>query len=801
MRRSGARRPAPGEPVAQDSDAASAASELSFRGRGGGGGASSSSSGTAADEFLLIVVREARNLVPKDAHHDSTASRYPFARVTLGGASRKTRAISGTTHPLWEQGQLFALEGVPEEEPLLVQLFDRDSLRAKEFLGQVIMTLGKALEIATSSGCGEAYWFGLSRRHPGDVVSGELCLGFRLVDAVTYVQLVAELEGQADQEAIAARLAGKALHIPIWDVPAASAAAPGAHAEPGGAPRPPGASGPATGASTPEAQASGAGGGGDAPAAAARLLDRAGLAAALIGRQGSGSTADSAAGTPRSTPSTPRGAMPPPGGPPGSPPAPGGAGVNMRRAKSDAAGLLAPGRAAGGARSLLLQEGSLCAVTATRAPSAGAAQRGRKVHGLTELNDTFKARAFRSMLPAPREASRMGWAPTRAAPDGAEPAAAGLRLYCRTLEACVPLHTQLELALALGVVPQPAAAAAPGGAELAGGGGGGAAALSALGSDDTDDEGEAEGDAGACDEAAAGGAALTLPAPFDQVLLETQLEVGVAALQALLLDAGSPLMAAHWAAEGLRDVVVGPWAPGGVPGVLSARSVSYVKRLSIPFAPKQCQVWEEHQVLARCGGGFVVQHVCTNDAPKGDCFRALVQLACSATAPDACRLRVSMKLDWHRSTLGKALVVAGAEADARRSWARLVTVLRQHVATGGSAPGVGAAADDPAALQQQPEQQLQDAPPARISFGGARISFGGARAGSMPGARHAAAAASAPALLVAAVAALALLLLALAVWMGARSISAELHELNSALRALNGTARAERLLVARTGEL
>jgi hypothetical protein len=56
------------------------------------------------------------------------------------------------------------------------------------------------------------------------------------------------------------------------------------------------------------------------------------------------------------------------------------------------------------------------------------------------------------------------------------------------------------------------------------------------------------------------------------------------------------------------------------------------------------QVCEEHQVLLKQDGGWVAQHICTNDAPKGDCFRAMVQLVGVYVSSGKSRLRVSLKV-------------------------------------------------------------------------------------------------------------------------------------------------------------
>lgn len=51
------------------------------------------------------------------------------------------------------------------------------------------MTLGKAVEIVQDAELGQHYWFSLSKRHSTDIVSGELCLGFQLMDTSGYTQV------------------------------------------------------------------------------------------------------------------------------------------------------------------------------------------------------------------------------------------------------------------------------------------------------------------------------------------------------------------------------------------------------------------------------------------------------------------------------------------------------------------------------------------------------------------------------------------------------------------------------------
>lgn len=55
-------------------------------------------------------------------------------------------------------------------------------------------------------------------------------------------------------------------------------------------------------------------------------------------------------------------------------------------------------------------------------------------------------------------------------------------------------------------------------------------------------------------------------------------------------------------------------------------------------------MWEDHRLLVKQDGGFVVQHICTNNAPKGDCFRALIQICGVYLTSNSSRLRISMKV-------------------------------------------------------------------------------------------------------------------------------------------------------------
>eukprot|EP00879_Flechtneria_rotunda_P027209 GHRR01029104.1.p1 GENE.GHRR01029104.1~~GHRR01029104.1.p1 ORF type:complete len:120 (-),score=39.83 GHRR01029104.1:146-505(-) len=85
---------------------------------------------------------------------------------------------------------------------------------------------------------------------------------------------------------------------------------------------------------------------------------------------------------------------------------------------------------------------------------------------------------------------------------------------------------------------------------------------------------------------------ISLPEPYQVVIQDEVLYIGVNSLHALVFGAKSELMTLHFAAQQLEDVVVEPWQPGPGPECLRSRQVSYTKKLNIPvpLAPKQCQV-------------------------------------------------------------------------------------------------------------------------------------------------------------------------------------------------------------------
>lgn len=123
--------------------------------------------------------------------------------------------------------------------------------------------------------------------------------------------------------------------------------------------------------------------------------------------------------------------------------------------------------------------------------------------------------------------------------------------------------------------------------------------------------------------------------------------IGVNRLYALTISADSDLMKAHHAAHDVSEMSIGPWraVPAGA-GYQRVRNVSYVKKLNIPLplAPEKCHVWEEHRLVTKEAGGWVVQITCKNDAPKGDCFEAHVQMCGVYVNSNTSRLRVSMQV-------------------------------------------------------------------------------------------------------------------------------------------------------------
>jgi len=236
---------------------------------------------------------------------------------------------------------------------------------------------------------------------------------------------------------------------------------------------------------------------------------------------------------------------------------------------------------------------------------------------------------------------------------------------------------------------------------------------------------------------------LALPPALETLVVDSTVNIGVNSLYSLIFGANSAFMSRFWASEDLTSVTVSPWAApmgtgdkaspptaaasgdasisgtssssGSAP--LRVRQVAYVKplRIPIPLAPKQCNVWEEHRLLAKSDGGWVVECKSTNDAPKGDCFYVLVQLCGVRRNSRQAQLRISMTMVFYRSCLGRGMISYGAESDARRGWEALVRALQKHSATASGRPltaalqapaGTPAAADAAGAPTAVPSSAL-----------------------------------------------------------------------------------------------
>jgi hypothetical protein len=136
--------------------------------------------------------------------------------------------------------------------------------------------------------------------------------------------------------------------------------------------------------------------------------------------------------------------------------------------------------------------------------------------------------------------------------------------------------------------------------------------------------------------------------PLEVLLQDITLQgIGANRLYHLLISASSELMKTHNAANDINNMSIGPWKPAPAGAAYQCvRDVSYVKKLNIPLplAPERCNVWEEHRLLVKEAGGWVVQIICKNDAPKGDCFEAHVQMCGVYVSEHSSRLRVSMQV-------------------------------------------------------------------------------------------------------------------------------------------------------------
>lgn len=149
------------------------------------------------------------------------------------------------------------------------------------------------------------------------------------------------------------------------------------------------------------------------------------------------------------------------------------------------------------------------------------------------------------------------------------------------------------------------------------------------------------------DEEASKATPIQPPDALELLITDTTLQgLGVNRLYTLLISADSAFMQTMYSSANVTEVKVGPWraAPAGS-DYQRVRDVSYTKHLNIPLplAPEKCHVWEEHR-LTREGGGWVLTSVTKNDAPKGDCYEALVQMCGIYVSSHSSRLRVSMQV-------------------------------------------------------------------------------------------------------------------------------------------------------------
>ncbi|GBF95637.1 hypothetical protein Rsub_08619 [Raphidocelis subcapitata] len=412
-------------------------------------------------------------------------------------------------------------------------------------------------------------------------------------------------------------------------------------------------------------------------------------------------------------------------------------------------------------RSMLGREAWRAAAAPAPPPAIG---RGGSLPASDDEGGAAAAAAAAPPPAAPRDLASSSW-------GSAWRGGGGGKRYVRTLESHLPLTSaNLEVGLSLRLVPLPSEQAAPEAVAVA------AEGPARVLVDEEDDEDVPDA------------APLPLPPPLGTPLIDAPVALGVNSLHALLFGGSSPFMDAFWASEDLRDVRASTWAAGGDPvspggpAPLRGRRVSYVKplRIPIPLAPKQCNVWEEHRLVAKTDGGFVVECRSTNDAPKGDCFYVDVQLAGTHVASGQSRLRISMQIVFHRSCLGRSMIQSGAEADARRGWAALAAALHRHAA---------AAAGAAAPLAVGPALSLAAAPAAAAAAGAAEA--GALAATGLWPARRArlglllggGGAAGGDAVMLGCVV-VALCVLSFAVWRAGGAVSAEIRELSLAVAEL-----------------
>ncbi|KAG2449651.1 hypothetical protein HYH02_005183 [Chlamydomonas schloesseri] len=189
-----------------------------------------SSQWLGADFFLVVHVREARDLQPCD----------PLVRVSLqrgGGAKSRplleaeTRVLLRNRNPMFEQSLTFPLDHVGEDMELVLRVRDNDIRHFESFMGQVTLSMWEVLNAVTELGQEICYSMplyddsGLGRLRPGT-----LSFGVAVHAKSTYKELLASRAALQDPGQIQALLQSYALHLKLQGFRglAGPAAAPGA---------------------------------------------------------------------------------------------------------------------------------------------------------------------------------------------------------------------------------------------------------------------------------------------------------------------------------------------------------------------------------------------------------------------------------------------------------------------------------------------------------------------------------------------------------------------------------------------
>ncbi|GAX79153.1 hypothetical protein CEUSTIGMA_g6593.t1 [Chlamydomonas eustigma] len=171
---------------------------------------------------------------------------------------------------------------------------------------------------------------------------------------------------------------------------------------------------------------------------------------------------------------------------------------------------------------------------------------------------------------------------------------------------------------------------------------------------------------------------ITLPPPLS--VMVTEVTVGARPTQVFVavFKEDSTYRAKMMAKEELRNVVTNAFADGpelvasnGIKAVKS-RTVTYIRPLNIPMAPKQCDVTEEHALITQEAGGFVVESKVTTNAPKGDTFYVLIQWA-GIVEGSKTRVRISLEVVFIKSVgFLKSIIESGAVSSTKKlmqAWA------------------------------------------------------------------------------------------------------------------------------------